>query len=310
MLLIIPVSLLAQTKADSIQFLKSDSLGSRVIPNTVNSTYVMPINNRSVRGSYPLEVSFQKTTHLIFPNKIVYVDVGSQSVIADKSEPTQNVLRIKADTKGFDETSLTIITENGMFYSFLVNYADNPEKLNISIGNNIEADQIFSESTGLKKTTPENILLLENAMSETDLEQNSWKIYDFKRYIKSVGVSKLRMSMVLSGVYIKNKVLFLQFEIENNGEIDYQIDFIRFNLHDMDVVKRMAYQEIEIKPLYTYNQNITEIAKQKSIKKVVALPLMTFPDDKILSVELYEKQGGRHLKIDIDNKVIVAAKAL
>lgn len=125
-----------------------------------------------------------------------------------------------------------------MFYSFLVNYADNPEKLNISIGNNLKTDEIFSESTGLKKTTQENIILPENTMNESDSEQFSWKIYDLKRFVKSVGISRLRMSMVLSGVYVKDNVLFLQFQIINNGEIDYRIDFMKFYLHDLNVVKR------------------------------------------------------------------------
>jgi conjugative transposon TraN protein len=310
LLLMMPFILAAQSKSDSIKVILSDSAGSQINGYFQKSMAVMPINNRSVRGSYPLEVSFQKTSHLIFPNKIVYVDVGSDFVIADKSEPTQNVLRIKADKKGFEETSLTIITENGMFYSFLVNYADNPEKLNISIGNNLQTDEIFSETTGFKKTTPENIILPENTMNESDLEQFSWKIYELKRFIKSVGVSKLRMSMILSGVYVKDNVLFLQFQIENNGEIDYRIDFMKFYLHDLDVVKRMAYQEIEIKPLYEYNKNITEIPKQKTISRVIALPLFTFPDNKIMSVEIYEKSGGRHLKVEIDNETIVSAKSL
>lgn len=310
LLLIIPFILAAQIKTDSVKVILADSVGSQGNGYSQKLMYVMPINNGSVRGSYPLEVSFQKTSHLIFPNKIVYVDVGSEFVIADKSEPTQNVLRIKADRKGFEETSLTIITENGMFYSFLVNYADNPEKLNISIGNNIKTDEIFSETTGLKKTTPENIILPETSMNESDLEQFSWKINDLKRFIKSVGVSKLRMSMVLSGVYVKDNVLFLQFQITNNGEIDYRIDFMKFYLHDLDVVKRMAYQELEIKPLYEYNKNISEIPKQKTITKVIAFPLLTFPENKIMSMELYEKSGGRHLKVEIDNDTIVAAKSL
>lgn len=310
LLLILPSVLAAQIKSDSVKIMIADSVGSQENGNAPKLMYVMPINNRSVRGSYPLEVSFQKTSHLIFPNKIVYVDVGSEFVIADKSEPTQNVLRIKADKKGFEETSLTIITENGMFYSFLVNYADNPEKLNISIGNNLKTDEIFSESTGLKKTTPENIILPENTMNEADLDQFSWKIYDLKRFIKSVGVSRLRMSMVLSGVYVKDNVLFLQLQVTNNGEIDYRIDFMKFYLHDLDVVKRMAYQEIEIKPLYEYNKNITEIQKQKTITKVIAFPLFTFPDNKIMAIELYEKSGGRHLKVEIDNETIIMAKNL
>ncbi|WP_305953319.1 conjugative transposon protein TraN [Emticicia oligotrophica] len=270
----------------------------------------MPISKKSVRGSYPLEVSFQKTTHLIFPNKIVYVDLGSDAIIADKSDPTQNILRVKANIKGFSETSLAVITEDGKFYSFLVNYEDNPEKLNISIANNIEFDEEFSASSGMKKSTPEDIILPENTMNEGDLEQTCLEVAKLKRFIKTTGITRMKMSMTLDGVYIKDKTLFLQFKINNHSEIDFTIDFMKFYIHDIDVAKRMAYQEIEVKSEFEYNKNISWVSKNKSLIRVVALPLVTFPDDKIMSVELYEKFGGRHLKFEIDNEIIVNGKAL
>nr|WP_262885755.1 DUF4138 domain-containing protein [Chryseobacterium sp. c4a] len=44
---------------------------------------------------YRLEVTYNKTTHLIFPMVIRYTDLGSEYLSADKAEDAQNVLRVK-----------------------------------------------------------------------------------------------------------------------------------------------------------------------------------------------------------------------
>ena len=82
---------------------------------------------------YGLEVTFDKTTHLIFPAPIRYVDLGSQTSLP-ASGGCGNVLRIKAAVQDFEtETNLSVICEDGSFYAFNVKYAAEPEKLNIEM---------------------------------------------------------------------------------------------------------------------------------------------------------------------------------
>ena len=66
-----------------------------------------------------LDVTFDKTVHLIFPSAIRYVDLGSQNIIAGKAEDSENVLRVKASVKDFEtETNMSVICEDGSFYAF------------------------------------------------------------------------------------------------------------------------------------------------------------------------------------------------
>ena len=68
---------------------------------------------------YGLDVTFDKTVHLIFPSAIRYVDLGSQNIIAGKAEDAENVLRVKASVKDFEtETNMSVICEDGSFYAF------------------------------------------------------------------------------------------------------------------------------------------------------------------------------------------------
>lgn len=95
---------------------------SRAIPN---GRVVLP---------YGLEVTFEKTVHLIFPSAVRYVDLGSQNIIAGKAEDAENVLRVKAAMKDFEtETNMSVICEDGSFYTFNVKYAGEPEKLNVEM---------------------------------------------------------------------------------------------------------------------------------------------------------------------------------
>ena len=109
----------------SSSLLSSGTLYQGLSRSVPNARVVLP---------YGLEVTFDKTTHLIFPAPIRYVDLGSQNIIAGKAEDAENVLRIKAAVQDFEtETNLSVICEDGSFYAFNVKYATEPEKLNIEM---------------------------------------------------------------------------------------------------------------------------------------------------------------------------------
>ena len=76
---------------------------------------------------YKMEVTYDKTSHLIFPTAIRYVDLGSEYLIAGKAEDAENVLRVKATVRDFEpETNFSVITNDGRFYSFNVYYSSYP----------------------------------------------------------------------------------------------------------------------------------------------------------------------------------------
>ena len=59
----------------------------------------------------------------------------------------------------------------------------------------------------------------------------------------------------------------------------------------------------------SYNE-VIEIAGKTTVRTVYALPKFTIPDDKLLLVELYEKNGGRHQVIRVENSDIVNAEVI
>ena len=66
-----------------------------------------------------LEVTYDKTVHILFPSAVRYVDLGSPNLIAGKADGAENVIRVKATVRNFrTETNMSVITEDGSYYSF------------------------------------------------------------------------------------------------------------------------------------------------------------------------------------------------
>jgi hypothetical protein len=55
---------------------------------------------------------------------------------------------------------------------------------------------------------------------------------------------------------------------------------------------------------------MTVIGSKRSERMVFALPLFTLPDDKMLLVDLHEKDGGRHQRFTVSNADLIRAKVI
>src|SRR6478609_7705688 len=81
----------------------------------------------------PLEITFNKTSSIIFPAVIKSVDRGSRDILAQKAKGVGNVLQLKAGKENFSETNLTVITGDGVLHQFTINYSGQPISLTFNI---------------------------------------------------------------------------------------------------------------------------------------------------------------------------------
>jgi conjugative transposon TraN protein len=268
-------------------------------------TKVIPKNN--VIPSYCLDVTFDKTVHLIFPSGISYIDLGSSKIIAGKAEGAENVIRVKAAVKNFtEETNFSVITDKGNFYSFIVNYSVNPEKLSIEM-----KDFLHDDKSGNQPENSMEVYLSELGDESPQAVQMAMeKIYNTNRKKTRHEHSKqFGMEFLLRGIFIQNGLLFLHTEIKNTSDIPFDIDFLVFKIVDKKVVKRTAIQETFIEPVRAYNY-ITSVKGKESENTVFAFQKFTIPDKKQLVVELFEKDGGRHQRFVIKNRYLEKARTI
>jgi len=256
---------------------------------------------------YGLEVTYDKTVHIIFPATIRYVDLGSPNLIAGKADGAENVIRVKATVKNFrTETNLSVITEDGNFYTFNVKYADEPLILNVEMKDFIHdgskvnhpnnAMEIYLQDLG--NESPKLVRLIMESIHKDD-----------KRKVKHIGCKRFGIQYLLKGIYTYNGLLYFHTEIKNQSNVPFDVDYITFKIVDKKVAKRTAIQEQIILPLRAYNY-ATHIAGKKQERTVFTMDKFTIPDDKQLVVELNEKSGGRHQSFIVENSDIVRANVI
>ena len=279
----------------------------RVAGNDLYQGITRKLPYRQMVTPHGVQVTFAKTVHIIFPSVVRYVDLGSNWIIAGKADGAENVIRVKATTEGFPgETNFSVICEDGSFYSFNARYAHEPEMLNIEMKDFLENEDTtdFSHTRmniHFRELAGESLLLVKLIMQSIYKED--------RREIRHLGCKRFGVQFLLKSVHSHNGLFYFHTETRNRSNVAFQTDFIRFKIVDKKVPKRTAIQERVIDPVRSYNEVLVTEGKS-DVRTVYAVPQFTIPDDKLLVIELFEKDGGRHQTIRVENADLVAAKQI
>ncbi|WP_207515931.1 conjugative transposon protein TraN [Longitalea luteola] len=241
-------------------------------------------------------ITTDKTTSLLFPAAIRHVDLGTPDVLAEQVKEAENLVLVKAGQANFKETNLTVVTADGRLYSFRVVYDPAPSMLVHRLSPSVAANNA-------------NIAFHGELMKPQDLEAYCKGILDNHRMMRGIVDASWDAMARVDGIYIKDNVIFYQLLLDNHSTINYDVDFIRFYIHDKKKSKRTAAQEIELKPLYIAG-NVKSVEGMSRNTVSVAFEKFTLPDAKYLAIEIMEKNGGRHLSLKVSNRKIVRAQVL
>ena len=259
-----------------------------------------------------IEVGFTKTVHILFPAPVTYIDIGSMAIIAGKADGAENVVRVKAAVRDFaEETNLTVITEDGGFYTFDARYAENPATSTIEIAA-AESPAAQPASASEPARADEGRVLLREVGRErpATVKRVLSDIYRQNRAdVKGIHTRKYGVEVEVRGIYVHNDVIYLHVQIANNTNISFEVDYRRFVVADRKAAKRTAQQQRIIEPLRVCNDPSIVRGHQRQ-RIVFALPKLTLEEDKILLLEIAEKDGARHQYLEISSKELLGAKAL
>ena len=252
---------------------------------------------------YKMEVTYDKTSHLIFPTAIRYVDLGSEYLIAGKAEDAENVLRVKASVRDFEpETNFSVITNDGRFYSFNVYYSSYPEALSYDLLTMQKAVDKANGNDVLFEELGNNSPSLAGLLLETIYKND-------KRIVKHIGAKSFGIQFMLKGIYIHNGKYYFHTELRNKTNVPFQIDFINFKVVDKKLAKRTVVQKRPMIPLRTYKP-LDEIGGKLTEQNVFLLDQFTIADDKVLLIEIFEKNGGRHQTLQVENSDLIKARLI
>ncbi|MFD2968831.1 conjugative transposon protein TraN [Sphingobacterium bambusae] len=236
--------------------------------------------------------------HILSPEPISYVDISSNQVIGDL--PQENVLRLKwkpdSVAQGFSdvEGSLGVLTVVGE--SFMAQY-----------------ELSFSDRAGSSfipasySISPEDIkpLVSMATIPTSELRKRALTMLSIRRFRPLRKVKAHGVNMQLNAVYTVGDLVLLDITATNSTNLSYEIDQVRMKIEDRKITKATNVQAIEVEPIWQlYGQGTFK----RSFRNIYVLKKMTFPANKILHIQLSEKQlSGRTLDLKVKYKDILEA---
>lgn len=242
-----------------------------------------------------IKVCETKTSHIICPEKVSYIQVGDhEKIIAEIVPEHPNLVRVKALEDFEGESSLTIVSANKV-YSLFVKYADT-NKISYRL------EDFHSVETGNAGS---------NILPEYLLKEFCHQILAIgEKHIKKRKVKKGGIKFQFTNIYLKQDVLFFEVEITNTTNMGYDVEGFYWWIDDKKQYKLTNVQEYLVEPEYQH-YNIGYIPAKTTLREVFVLPKLTIPYKRILRIEMLEKalgNTGRKLSLDVKNKDILEAK--
>ena len=239
-----------------------------------------------------LTVNEQVTTVITASEPIRFVDISTDKVAGD--QPINNTIRLKPKEGGHEDGEIlaivTIVTER-----YRTQYA-----------------LLYTTRIQEAVTDKEIQLLEKRAYHNPAVSLSTENMYRFARQIwtspagfRNVSTKKNRMTMRLNNIYAVGDYFFIDFSIENRTHIRFDMDEIRIKLADKKISKATNAQVIEIKPELNLEQSKSFL---HGYRNVIVIRKMTFPNDKVLTIEISEKQiSGRTIAVNIDYEDVLSA---
>lgn len=241
-----------------------------------------------------LTVNEQVTTVITASEPIRFVDISTDKVVGD--QPINNTIRLKpkegADVNADGDVLaiITIVTER-----YRAQYA-------------LLYTTRLQEAVSDKQIQPEEKIAYHNpavSMSTEDMTMFARKIWNSPAKIRNVSTKQHRMVMRLNNIYAVGDYFFIDYSIENKTNIRFDIDEIRVKLSDKKLTKATNAQMIELTPSLILEDSRSF---RHGYRNVIVLKKMTFPNDKVLTIEMAEKQiSGRNIQLSIDYEDVLSA---
>lgn len=247
---------------------------------------------KTFREMEQLTVNENVSTIITASEPIQLVDISTDSVVGDK--PLDNVVRVKPKNGNHKDGEvlgiITIITER-----YRVQYA-------MVYTSRIEEAVSDKEVELTERYAFHNP---EVSMSTSDMVSYAMKVWNTPPKYRGTFTKSNKMIMRLNNIYVIGEYIFIDFSVNNKTHLPFDIDELRVKLDDKKQQKSTNVQSIELKPALVLDRSQRI---WNAYRNVIVLKKMTFPNDKVLTIELSEKQiSGRTISLNLDYEDVLAA---
>ena len=241
-----------------------------------------------------LTINENVTTVITASEPVRFVDISTDKVAGD--QPISNLVRLKPKEgmeihhDGDVLAVVTIVTERYRSQYALI-YTS-------------RMDEAVTEKTiTLDEREPYNNPAV--SMSTEDMTRYARQIWASPARVRNVSTNRDRMVMRLNNIYSVSEYFFIDFSVDNRTNIRFDIDQLRVKLNDKKTAKSTTVQTIELIPELVLDPTRSF---RYGYRNVIVLKKMTFPNDKMLTIELSEQQiSGRTISLSIEYEDVLNA---
>ncbi|MCQ2219909.1 MAG: conjugative transposon protein TraN [Prevotella sp.] len=241
-----------------------------------------------------LTVNEQVTTVITATEPIRFVDISTDKIAGD--QPLGNTIRLKPK-EGAD------VNEDGDILAIVTIVTERYRAQYALIYTTRLQEAVTDKTIHHCETIPYDNPAV--SMSTADMARFARQIWNSPAKYRNVSTKMHHMTMRLNNIYSVGDYFFIDFSIDNRTNIRFDIDQIRVKLSDKKQSKATNCQTVELTPALML-ENATSF--KHGYRNVLVLRKLTFPNGKVLSIEMSEKQiSGRNITLNIDYEDVLSA---
>ena len=241
----------------------------------------------------------QKNVAMFFPNPIRQGITGAENFVFTYNREKEQYFGLLQAKPG-NSSNLLIINTDGSIFSYIVSYKEQLEKLNYFVG---QSKRIGFEQP--KFTDKKDSIRIGNLFTDKTFYYDKFCSYLLTRKQNIGNIQKAKNGIVLrvENIVFDKEELYFIIQIENKSTLDYDLNFLDISIQTKKQGKKKSVQRILQVPNFKYDVP-TRIA-EKSIRRIVyVLPKFSIASDKVVVLELNEKNGERNIKLKVSHNYI------
>lgn len=253
-----------------------------------------------VSANEKIYVNSEVTTHIVMPENIKLVDISTTKIVGNQC--TDNIVRIKPYLESDSLQAVGSYKDNELLGTITL----------IGERHIAQYDILYTQSPGMAASIFEvpynhtqSYINPEVSMPMAEMARYAWAVYSSNRKYNQIVTKAHGMKAVVNNIYAVGDYFFIDYSLQNKTKIPYDIEEIRVKLTDKKETKATNSQTIELSPVFTLNSSRKF---KKNYRNVLVLPKLTFPDEKVLRLEISENQiSGRVIVLTIEYEDILHA---
>lgn len=244
-------------------------------------------------------VNREVTTHIVMPENIKMVDISTTKIAGNQC--TDNIVRIKPSC-GSDSIPEAGYRDNELLGTLTLIGERHIAQYDILY---TQSPQMAASILEVPYSHTQSYINPEVTMPMAEMARYAWAVYGSGRKYNQIVSRAHGMKAVVNNIYAVGDYFFIDYSLQNKTKIAYDIEELRVKLTDKKETKATNSQTIELSPVFSLNH----VRKfKKSYRNVLVLPKLTFPDEKVLRLEISENQiSGRVITLTIEYEDILHA---